>query len=401
MNTRSSFYRIDRPTGPLRKQQDTQCASTADVRVSSVTTEDAFATLGAAWDDLAARTKPAAVFNRYDWFAAAWKWRRRDAQLRILVAHDANRVIAILPLIATHGARRERLWTFLAVPDTQRCDLIAPEDAVDIASYALAKEIAARREWDVLMLDYLDRDGSIPDRLAPHLRRWGANVVIQDRVSNPSIPLVGTWSAYWTSRSRSLKKACNLAANRLEKAGNVRVARVGPGAITDFDYDQALAAAIEVSSRSWKRGTDNSLDQGAPGDFIRSLSQSARRHGWLSVWLAYLDDRPVAMEYQLVHDGNVHALRADFDAEFERISPGSFLFRHLLEHLFETGDSLYLMGPGENAYKTRWATDAHPLRRVWCYNRTTAGRIAYWTDQRVKPLLRAMRDRARRRVAEM
>jgi CelD/BcsL family acetyltransferase involved in cellulose biosynthesis len=103
------------------------------------------------------------------------------------------------------------------------------------------------------------------------------------------------------------------------------------------------------------------------------------------------------MEYQLVHGGAVHALRADFDAEFDRVSPGSFLFRHLLEQLFESGEASYLMGPGENQYKLRWSIDGRPLCRARGYNRTTRGYIAYWMDQRAKPVLRALRRRVQRR----
>jgi CelD/BcsL family acetyltransferase involved in cellulose biosynthesis len=121
------------------------------------------------------------------------------------------------------------------------------------------------------------------------------------------------------------------------------------------------------------------------------------------MWLAYLDGRPVAMEYQLTYGGSVHALRADFDAALEQVSPGSYLFRHLLERLFQhgaaqfpDGAAQYLMGPGDNAYKMRWTSDGHPLQRVTVYNRTPSGWLAWFVDQRAKPVLRAMRTHLRR-----
>lgn len=369
----------------------------AHVRIETVTTDDAFAALRPAWNDLAGRMAVDSVFLRHEWFAAAWAWRRHDAKLRILVVRDRDAIIAILPLIAARSHDSRRVCALLTVPDTQRCDLIVAPEAVESASYALARCIAAQRDWDVLILDYLAPDGSIVGHLAAQLTRLGVRTVVEERGRNPCIPLAGTWSAYWASRSRSLKKACNLATNRLERAGTVRVEHAGPGDMTDPEYDRVTGAAIDISRRSWKQETGNSLDHEAPGDFIRSLSDAARREGWLSVWLAFLDERPVAMEYQLVYRGTVHALRADFDAELERTSPGSYLFRHLLERMFGNGNSLYLMGPGENAYKTRWATDGHLLYRTFTYNRTLAGRATYWKDHRVKPLLRPLRDWLRRR----
>jgi CelD/BcsL family acetyltransferase involved in cellulose biosynthesis len=366
-------------------------------RIETVTTDDAFAALQPAWNELVDRTTVDSVFLRHEWFAAAWAWRRHDAKLRILVARDGDAIIAILPLIAARTRDTRRVCALLTVPDTQRCDLIVAPEAVESASYALAKCIASQRDWDVLILDYLTPDGPILGHLAAQLTRLGVRTIVEERGRNPCIPLAGTWSAYWTSRSRSLKKACNLATNRLEKAGAVRIEHAGPGEMTDPQFDRATGAAIDISRRSWKQETGNSLDHEAPGDFIRSLSDAARRQGWLSVWLAYLDERPVAMEYQLVYRGMVHALRADFDADLERTSPGSYLFRHLLERMFGSGNSLYLMGPGENAYKTRWATDGDPLGRSWSYNRTIKGRFAYWFDRRAKPALRPVWHWVRRR----
>lgn len=364
------------------------------MRVETITTAEGFAALRDAWDALALRARAPSVFLRHAWFAAAWAWRRDDAELRILVLRDGDAVAAILPLIRLRGSGgRRRVFTLLTVPDTQSCDLVADRASAGAAAAAIGQALASRRDWDVLILDYLATDGVIATHLAPELERHGVRVAREERGRNLYIPLAGTFDRYWSTRTRSVKKACNLAANRLQRAGAVRVERVGPGPMSELDCDRALGAAIEISRRSWKRATGNSLDQAAPGNFIRTLSSAARREGWLSVWLAYLDERPVAMEYQLVYGGDVHALRSDFDAELDQVSPGSFLFRHLIERLFDDGLAQYLMGPGENVYKMRWTSDGHALRRITAYNRTVRGRLAYGIEQRAKPLLRPLRDR--------
>src|SRR5207249_1513434 len=101
--------------------------------------------------------------------------------------------------------------------------------------------------------------------------------------------------AYWASRSRSLKKASNLAVNRLEKSGSVRIDRLDATVGSECERERMIDAAIGISSRSWKQRTGNSLDHRGPGDFIRALSTAALREGWLTIWLAYLDNRPIAM----------------------------------------------------------------------------------------------------------
>jgi len=365
------------------------------MRIETITSDGAFAALRPAWDAIADRIDAQSIFFRYDWFAAAWAWRRHDAELRILIAREGEAVAAILPLISVRSRGWRRVWTLLTVPDTQCCDLIAVAEVADAASQAFASDIASRRDWDVLMLDYLAPNGLIPNHLVPRLQQHRVHCVVEARGRNLCIPLGGRWDAYWATRSRSLKKACNLAANRLQKVGAVRIEHVGPGAMTDRECERATQAAIDISARSWKKPTGNSLDHPGPGGFIRCLSNAARAEGWLSIWLAYVDERPVAMEYQLVYRGAVHALRSDFDASLEHVSPGSYLFRYLLEHMFDNRVSLYLMGPGDNAYKARWTSDGKPLCRTWSYNRTFAGRSAHWIDQLAKPALRPLWHRLR------
>jgi CelD/BcsL family acetyltransferase involved in cellulose biosynthesis len=99
------------------------------------------------------------------------------------------------------------------------------------------------------------------------------------------------------------------------------------------------------------------------------------------------------MEYQIVYDRKVHALRADFDEEYEKVSPGSFLNRRLVEQLFEIGCTRYYMGPGKNSYKTRWSTTGEPLQTLVAYSPTLRGQaLSFWPHD-VKPRLRKLRDR--------
>jgi CelD/BcsL family acetyltransferase involved in cellulose biosynthesis len=97
-----------------------------------------------------------------------------------------------------------------------------------------------------------------------------------------------------------------------------------------------------------------------------------------------------------VADGRVYALRSDFDAEFEEISPGTHLNRSLLQQLFGRGLQRYYMGPGENAYKHRWTEQVEPVEAVTVYGRSLAGRsLAAW-ETSLKPFARKLRARIAR-----
>jgi CelD/BcsL family acetyltransferase involved in cellulose biosynthesis len=364
------------------------------LQVKTVTSTAEFAALEERWNEAAREAAPPSLFLLHEWHSAAWAWRQLDSSLVVLIAEARGRIAGILPLVRpahrVSGARRLELLT---VPDTQRSDLITAPTAGERVAEAFAEAITRLGGWDTLCLDYLAPNGAAVRYLVPALSRRGLRLSHHDRGGNPYVALEGAWDSYYNARSRSLKKAVNLASNRLRKAGEVRIEWLTSADCDADRFEGALDQVIDISRRSWKRETGNSLDQPGPQAFIRALSHAAFRRGWASIWLIFVDGRALAMEYQLIHNGAVHALRADFDADWMEVSPGSHLFRHLLERLFGRGWHRYYLGPGDNPYKRRWTIDEEPLKRAVIYNQTWRGRRAWLRDEWLKPRLRATRDR--------
>jgi CelD/BcsL family acetyltransferase involved in cellulose biosynthesis len=371
----------------------------AGLEVATLATEGDFVALRDAWNALASTARAPNVFLRHEWFDSAWQWRRLDGSLHTLVAWRDGTLVGAMPLIQTSRPSemgRRRVLEFLTVPDTQCCDILAPASDAAAVAEAFARALGARGAgWDVLELGYLAEGATAATLFADALRRSGCTIAITPAGSNPYIALGSTWDAYYGTRSRSLKKASNLALNRVAKSGAPQVDWHRPKGAQAAAVEPLLATLVDVSSRSWKRTTGNSLDRPGPQAFIRRLSELAIEREWLSVWTLALDGKPIAMEYQLAFGGQVHALRSDFDDALGEISPGSYLNRVLLERLFSGEFVRYYMGPGDNAYKLRWAEGAAPLQRLTAYSRSPRGRLAALVDLRLKPMARAIRDRVK------
>jgi CelD/BcsL family acetyltransferase involved in cellulose biosynthesis len=365
------------------------------LRASIVDTEKEFRGLAEAWNSLA-RSAGGSVFLQHEWFDAAWAWREQDSSLFLVLAWDEDALIGILPLVKVQENQRfpaSRNLEFLAVPDTQCCDLIAAPENRNRVTQAFCAELHKRRnEWDQLLLRYLDETAAALSEIKTGMsaRRYKCNVKTQG--PNLFVPLQGSWDSYYGTRSRSLKKANNLAANRLKKTGDIRVEWISPQNSEKTAIESAVEQAIDISRRSWKQQTGNSLNQPGPMRFITTLTAHAARRGWLSLWLLSIDGRCLAMEYQLLDADNVYALRADFDADCEEISPGSHLMRTLLESLFGRNLQRYYMGPGENAYKTRWTEEGDSLYQMIVHGRTWRGRLIRFLDDRLKPFARSLRN---------
>ena len=366
-------------------------------RAELVTDEAGFLALRPAWNAIAAQRSDLSVFAWHEWFDAAWQWRKDSCRLHVLSWLDRGHVRAILPMLIRIVKGRLghfRELSLLTVPDTQFCDmLVADSDRMRAADAFASYLVDHAGEWEVMRLGYLRPDSAIATMLAATMAASGCVVAHTATPGNPFISLQGDWSTYYGGRSRRLKKANNLAANRLAKAGEVCIDWLEPGDGDAGRLASLVEGIVEVSRNSWKSETGTTLDQSGPGAFIRRLSALAAERGWLSIWMLTLDGRPMATEFQLVHEGNVHGLRSDFRMGSEEISPGSYLNRTLLERLFGRGYRRYYMGPGNNAYKFRWAEDTDPQVAVTIYSRSIAGRILSTWERRLKPWVSAMKAR--------
>ena len=354
---------------------------------------DAFHSLAQIWNALAERADPDNVFLRHEWFTAAWQWLRTETELRLLGFRRDDRLVGIVPLVRSK-TRGTRLVSFMTVPDTQSCALIVPADELPPVTLALAATLRTQlTDWDELQLSHLDHSSPAVRALHEAFAQHGIHTLERAQGINPCVRLDGGWEAYYARRSRRLKKGNNLIANILARqTQHVELHQIGADqTLDDHAVTQLLDTTMQLSANSWKRNTGLTLDQSGPQAFIRKLTTAANQQGWLSVWLLSIDGEAVAMEYQLRYRGQVHALRADYHADFAELSPGSYLNWKMLEQLFTRDDRCYWMGPGNNAYKQRWAEGGQTQISFVAFNTTLRGRWLAWRESILRPLYRRLR----------
>ena len=345
------------------------------------------------WNALADRAAPDNVFLRHEWFAAAWQWLRHDAELRVLGIREAGRLVGIAPLIRRQGGSR-RLLCFMTVPDTQSCTLIAAADVLQPVVSAVVETLRTRlTDWDELQLTHLDSPSAALQALQEAFTLHGLRHVARPQGDNPCVSLDDNWNTYYARRSRRLKKGNNLIANSLgRRTQRIALDQIGVAQrLDEAAIAKLLEILVDLSAHSWKHTTGLTLDYAGPQAFFRALTQIANQRGWLSVWLLWLGEEAVAMEYQLRYHGHVHALRADYRADHAELSPGSYLNWKMLEQLFASTDRKYWMGPGNNPYKQRWAESGQQLTTLIAFNTTPWGRWLAVRELALRPLYQRLR----------
>jgi CelD/BcsL family acetyltransferase involved in cellulose biosynthesis len=149
---------------------------------------------------------------------------------------------------------------------------------------------------------------------------------------------------------------------------------------------------VAVSQKSWKHDAGIAISSNDEAlRFFTAFTQAGSRAGWLWVWILTVEDVPVAMEYDLLHDGTVSALRADFDESYSSSSPGAYLESHIVQQVFESGYREYSSGPGLNAYKLHWTERMRENVVVRVFNGTLRGCALWQLEHRLLPLARRLR----------
>lgn len=331
------------------------------------------------------------VFATPMWLEAAMQWQYPLNKLRLTIAEEASGYFGFAPLVlrpTLYAGIPLKTLSWLSVPDNQFIDFVVPPNRDADFAARLASHLRQRRsDWDRLQLDYLCDIYPNWRRLVEALRREGIATRVESTGTNPFVDLSGDFETYFKQRSRSLKKTLNLSSNRLDKRGSVTVDWIR----SSSEVGEALKEAVRISQISWKQETGNSLDRPGPRAFIERLTEAAQQDRIASLWLLRLDGKVIATEYQIIVNGNVHALRSDFDPAYAEAGPGTYLNYQLLKRLFGQALIRYYMGPGTNAYKMRWTDVGEPMYRLVGYSPTVRGSLLRQLDERIRPIVRSLR----------
>jgi CelD/BcsL family acetyltransferase involved in cellulose biosynthesis len=369
--------------------------------VETVRTREAMEARGAAWEDLFAREGSPSPFLSPDWFRCCLA-DPGEAEPFLIMVHAENRLVGVAPFCRyplRARWRTVRAIGFIRCRETPCADfLVEGTRRKEVLAAILAHlHTTERSTWDLLVLSPWPETSphreAVMTWLAASRARWteGTASLV------PVVTMPGGWETSFASRSYLLRKSRRGILNRMKKLGTTEIESHRSDANGDV-----LRTVFEISARSWKHDEGKAMtSREASKRFFAALTEAAGRRGWLLVWILRLNGVPVAMEYDLTHNGIVYALRADYDQAHRQCSPGAFLEYHLFQRLFSEGCRGYHAGPGSDAYKLRWTEDHERNVTVTVYHRGVANRLLWLAETRALPPLRRWRNRliqARRRA---
>jgi CelD/BcsL family acetyltransferase involved in cellulose biosynthesis len=228
----------------------------------------------------------------------------------------------------------------------------------------VSAEIAARRDWNVMLLAGMAPDGML---LPSMLRALPAR--IERRFGQSTLRMVasldGGVDGFLRRRSKNFRKALRATLRDAAAAG------ITIESVRARDAESAAALyrrIVEIEVRSWKGEEGVGIHQGPMHRFYGDMLPRLAAHGRQRTLFARLGDRDVAYCLGAVFDGEYRGLQFSYDGEHERLSLGSLLQFHQIAELCTEGVHRYDLGQ-EMDYKRRWAEDAFETLLLVLVNR--------------------------------
>ncbi|MDO6460961.1 GNAT family N-acetyltransferase [Granulosicoccaceae sp. 1_MG-2023] len=275
----------------------------------------------AAWEALLGRSAYASVYSTYDFCRLGWDaYHRHESRLFIVTMHDADALVAVLPMRLEDSRVAGIAHTRLLPVHLQEVDkpypLIAAGYEIAVWRSFAATLLAHRQEWDIVNWPELPDDlpGVSELRRALAGQAW-IRVETRPDAAGPLVDLNQCREAF-QARHRRYRRA--LRRIRKQCKGPLRLALYS----RPEEMDEALALFIRVEDRSWKAGCIGVNRNARARRFHEQLTQALAKRGRIVIAILFDGERPVSGEIAYLCAERVFFSHGAFDQDYAALSPG-------------------------------------------------------------------------------
>lgn len=343
-----------------------------------VSTLKDFQELKSEWNGLLEQTGADRIYMTHEWFTAWWQAFGEGKDLFIVLVRDGERLCGIVPLMRFKGSFRGmpvRVIGFMENDDSPGCSFIVEQghdhQLIEGAILFLTRDVGC---WDILSFKNMPEDDAIKTIRSLEICKRKSLLTVGLR--SPYVNIDTNWEAFFNNVSARRRKTLKNIRNRVTKLGDITV--------KEHESAEKLHDMEVISKRAWKYKEGMAFTSRSDRyRFFELLSQVSEANGWLSIWLMYKADQPVAYEYHLKYKKTDTALISDFDEEYGNASPGAYLDFEIVKTLFESGTMEYDMCGSQDDYKKKWTDSIRNRRNILAFNVSWRARLLYLIERRV------------------
>jgi CelD/BcsL family acetyltransferase involved in cellulose biosynthesis len=286
----------------------------------------------------------------------------RDADLRIVVAREGDRLVGVAPFFVERSSGRLARYRVLGAGTSMRGEPVAARGEEARAGAAFARALgAARPSPDQILFEGIPSSSPWPRLLAAAMPGdRGPRIHVDVARPAPTLRLEGrTYAAWLAGQSRNFRGQMGRARRQLEARGAVL-------RITDAEGERRrrdIQTFVQLHHARWEwRGGSAVLDARVE----RMLDEVASNLGPLRfrLWMIEIDGRPISAHAFVCAGGEVAYWLGGFDDEWARQRPSMVTLLRSVEHAFACRDTRIDFGGGDQSYKYRFADGEDVLEWV-------------------------------------
>ncbi|MEO8478716.1 MAG: GNAT family N-acetyltransferase [Gemmatimonadota bacterium] len=300
----------------------------------------------ALWARLFEATPDVSVTSGPAWWRFIEDTFRPGHEHRLAIVHDAGRVAGLFPAACTMGRGRlgaRRTLTHANGAHTYYGDPVVPPDAPPETLRVLGQ--ALRSSPDVHRIDL--------SRVRVPIPGWPTSVESSaDMLVRRGLAAEGISTRMLRDIERSVR--------RLEERGVLVIERLEGSALRGIGPEFALLhTALKEMQQQWAVFLDH---QGSGERLGPALAEGpiAAHAGVVKI---SLDGRTLGMTLLFHGGGETLSYRVAWDPTEARFGIGALLMREAIGWSADRGDGCFRLGPGDEGYKRKWATEIAHVHR--------------------------------------
>jgi CelD/BcsL family acetyltransferase involved in cellulose biosynthesis len=345
------------------------CPPSLEVReINELASLERFA---ADWNSLLPRTPGASYFQSFDWFATYWRHFGATRRMRVMLVWGNQRLVGVVPLCIVRERTKIGGVRSLRYPLDGWGSFYGPIGGEPrmLLRAALAHVLATPRDWDLIDMLWVDRDGDDQRATEYALRDLQLHVRANAWLPSAQVELQGGWEAYWSGRKSHWRTNVRRSARRLRESGELGYVRWRPlgAAQNDGDPRWDLYEQCErIAAASWQgfSATGTTLSHESVRNYLRAAHAAAAAFGAADINLLMLNGEAAAFAYNYHFAGYVFGLRAGFNQGNTTGGAGTVLTQMMIEDSCRRGDRILDLGPGSLETKRSWQTR---IEAAWRY----------------------------------
>lgn len=317
------------------------------------------------------------VCMSFEWTMALWESHLGGQSQYVMVAEEANEVLAILPCYSYRagGIPGLKLLTLSAFSDLHftRAGILCRQDRPDAIAALLTYHGSELAGCARLVIPVVE--GSPSQQLLDNvLQTTNLNYFTEFLPPSPYIELIKTEEEFFAGLDKEFRRDLCRRERNLKKLGQISLVVYDK---TD-DIPCFLKIMKQIEQASWKEKEGTSITTNLlQHKFYKELLPRIATKKWLFSAVLWIDEKPIAYGLRLLLNNVLECLKISYVQEYKRYSPGNLLHSMIIHLLYDKNISYCDLQGNVEQYKTRWSNKTYRHIRYIIYRKNVTGWLGW------------------------